>query len=30
MKDFEVHYNFIRKHLVLKGKTPSELTTNIK
>ena len=30
MKGFEVHYNFIRPHLALKGKTPSELATDIK
>lgn len=29
MKGWEIHYNFIRKHLSL-GKTPSELATNIK
>ena len=30
MKGFEIHYNFIRPHLALKGKTPSELATDIK
>ena len=30
MKDFEIHYNFIRPHLALNGKTPSELATDIK
>jgi len=29
MKSFEIHYNFIRKHLALKGKTPNELDTDI-
>lgn len=29
MKGFEIHYNFIRKHLAL-NKTPSELATDIK
>ena len=27
MKGFKIHYNFIRSHLALKGKTPSELST---
>lgn len=30
MKGYEVFYNFIRKHQSLKGKTPSELATDIK
>jgi putative transposase len=30
MKGWEVYYNFIRPHLALKGKTPSELATDIK
>jgi len=30
MKGFEIYYNFIRPHLSLKGKTPSELATDIK
>jgi len=30
MKGYEVFYNFIRKHQALKGKTPSELATDIK
>ena len=30
MKGIEIYYNFIRKHQSLKGKTPSELATNIK
>jgi len=30
MKGFEIYYNFIRQHLALKGKTPSELATDIK
>jgi len=30
MKGIELYYNFIRKHESLKGKTPSELATNIK
>jgi putative transposase len=30
MKGFEIYYNFIRPHLTLKGKTPSELATDIK
>lgn len=30
MKGFEIHYNFIRKHLSLKNKTPSELATDIR
>ena len=30
MKGFEIHYNFIRPHLALEGKTPSELATDIK
>ena len=29
MKGWEIHYNFIRKHLAL-NKTPSELATDIK
>ena len=30
MKGLEIHYNFIKKHEALKGKTPSELATDIK
>lgn len=30
MKGFEIYYNFIRPHLTLKGKTPSELATNVR
>jgi len=30
MKGYEIYYNFIRKHEALKGKTPSDLATNIK
>lgn len=30
MKGWEIYYNFIRPHLALKGKTPSELATDIK
>ena len=30
MKGYIIYYNFIRKHQSLKGKTPSELVTNIK
>jgi len=30
MKGFEIYYNFIRSHLALNGKTPSELATNIR
>ncbi|MCK9595691.1 DDE-type integrase/transposase/recombinase [Candidatus Pacearchaeota archaeon] len=30
MKGFEIYYNFIRPHLALKGKTPSDLATDIK
>ena len=30
MKGYEVFYNFIRKHQALDGKTPSELTTDIR
>lgn len=30
MKGWEVYYNFIRPHLSLKGKTPSELATDIR
>ena len=30
MKGWEVYYNFIRPHLALNGKTPSELATDIK
>ena len=30
MKGFEIYYNFIRPHLALNGKTPSDLATNIK
>jgi len=29
MKDWEIYYNFVRKHLAI-GKTPSELATDIK
>lgn len=29
MKGYEIYYNFIRKHQSLKGKTPSELATEI-
>jgi len=30
MKGYEVFYNFVRKHQALKGKTPSELATDIR
>jgi transposase-like protein len=30
MKGWEIYYNFIRPHLALKGKTPSELATDIR
>lgn len=30
MKGYEISYNFIRPHIALKGKTPSELATDIK
>jgi len=30
MKGYEVFYNFIRKHQALKGRTPSELATDIR
>jgi transposase-like protein len=30
MKGFEIYYNFIRPHLSLNGKTPSEFATDIK
>jgi transposase-like protein len=30
MKGFEIYYNFIRPHLTLKGKTPSELATDVR
>jgi len=30
LKGWAIHYNFIRPHLALKGKTPSELATDIK
>jgi len=30
MKGYEIYYNFIRKHEALKGKTPSDLATDLK
>lgn len=30
MRGYEIFYNFIRKHEALKGKTPSDMATNVK
>jgi transposase-like protein len=29
MKGFEIYYNYIRNHLAINGKTPSDLATNL-